>query len=168
MEDCAPVAEFPVSDDLSDPRWKHFKPGAANEFVERDVGEAEITDEDELRAHHGDDVLDGPMADLANDWLDMRGLRRYGDQDLEDRALHANLLGQDEVRRRCARALEDGDVAALDELLTDVVLSDPQGVVNVLRDITRRNSVDPAESTSDDDPAPEDPPPVILPRLSSS
>lgn len=139
----------------------HFR---REEIVARDVGDGRVSDEDQLRAEHGDDVLIGDVSAVAADWLRMRALAREVDPLLEDRVLHAYLLGIDELERRADEAFEAEDDGALGRALGDLAIVDPDSIRRALFEPWDESGA----AVEPDDPEIGDDPPVIMPRSSLS
>lgn len=143
---------------------------AQAEFVERNLGESELEDEQELRREHGSEVYRDQRAPLASDWLEMRQYARaFDDDELEDRNLLAQLLGEAGVREKTVRALEKRDPEAISAALDYEVMLDPHRVLRAIDAIDQalRNALDEGDIQPDPADAPEDDPPVLRPRRPS-
>lgn len=155
------MADLEVPQDLSDPRWKHFRPDVQGEFVPQDVGDVTINDEDELIAQHGLGVFDGGQADIAQDWVEFRESGRLLDPTYYDRYLHAHLLGKDEIDRRLDEAEVAGDVEQFRRAFNDLFAVDPRGILDAISralDARHENSVISDDEPGDDESAEKDSP----------
>jgi hypothetical protein len=156
-----------LPDDLSDPRWAHYRSDVNGEFDVPPPEGSRPIDEIELEAEFGSDIWQTEQGPLAEDITELREITRDG----REHGLLGHLIGADAAHELFLEAYERGDDESADAYLLEEDLADPQRFLDGLRRV-RQIIEDYGLANPDEldhlgaDPGEDPDPPVTVPPRS--